>query len=278
MRLTDVVALEPTTDGGAATDGGTDAVTAEGKPELTEEFVLSAAASAEYGSEHPLAQAIVEGAKERGMDVEEPSSFENVPGHGIRAETSHGDVVVGNRKLMRDEDIDPSPATDVLERFERDGKTAMLVAVDGHLVGVVADADEVKASATEAVSALRARGLDVLMLTGDNERTARAVAEQVGIEPKNVRAEVLPDKKAAVIEDVQSEGGGRAMMVGDGVNDAPALAAASVGTAIGSGTDVAIEAADVTLMRDDPRDVVKAIRISEGTLSKIKQNLFWALG
>nr|WP_266080590.1 heavy metal translocating P-type ATPase [Haladaptatus caseinilyticus] len=271
MRLTDMVALEP------ETDGGTETVAGEFEPEITEEFVLAVAASAEHGSEHPLARAIVAGAKERSIDVEEPSSFENVPGHGIRAETSHGEIVVGNRKLLREEGIDPRPATNVLERLEREGKTAMLVCVDGRLVGVVADADEVKASAKEAVNDLRARGLDVLMLTGDNERTARAVADRVGIDPERVRAEVLPDEKAGVVEDVQSDGR-RAMMVGDGVNDAPALAAASVGTAIGSGTDVAIEAADVTLMRDDPRDVVKAIRISEGTLSKIKQNLFWALG
>lgn len=294
MHLTDVVALEPTTsgettDGGTAdreaaggkttTDGGTETLTDELEPEdkLTEEFVLAAAASAEHGSEHPLAQAIVEGARERRIDVEEPSSFENVPGHGVRAETSHGEVVVGNRKLVRDEGIDPSPASGVMERLEREGKTAMLVAVDGYLVGVVADADEVKESAKEAVNDLKERGLDVLMLTGDNDRTAKAVAEQVGIDRENVRAEVLPDEKADVIEDVQS-GGKRAMMVGDGVNDAPALASAYVGTAIGSGTDVAIEAADVTLMRDDPRDVVKAIRVSAGTLSKIKQNLFWALG
>ncbi|WP_458207634.1 heavy metal translocating P-type ATPase [Haladaptatus sp. NG-SE-30] len=270
MRLTGVVAIEPTAD------GGTEVIEGDATP-VTEEFVLGAAASAEHGSEHPLAKAIVEGAKERGIDVEKPASFENIPGHGIRAETSHGTVVVGNRKLLRDEEIDPSPADDVMERLERDGKTAMLVAVDGRLVGVVADADEVKASAKEAVADLRARGLDVLMLTGDNERTARAVAQQVGIDRDSVRAEVLPDEKADVVEDVQS-GDEKAMMVGDGVNDAPALAAAYVGTAIGSGTDVAIEAADVTLMRDDPRDVVKAIRISEGTLSKIKQNLFWALG
>ncbi|MGA9400677.1 HAD-IC family P-type ATPase, partial [Haladaptatus sp.] len=157
------------------------------------------------------------------------------------------------------------------------GKTAMLVAIGGSLAGVVANADGVKESAKEAVADLRERGLNIHMLTGDNERTARAVAEQVGIDPANVRAEVLPDEKADVVEDVQ-DGGRNAMMVGDGVNDAPALAAAFVGTAIGSGTDVAIEAADVTLMRDDPRDVVKAIRISAGTLSKIKQNLFWALG
>jgi len=148
---------------------------------------------------------------------------------------------------------------------------------EGELVGVVADADTVKESAKDAVSQLQERGVDVMMITGDNERTARAVAEQVGIDPENVHAEVLPEDKSDAVEAIQDEGR-KAMMVGDGVNDAPALAVAYVGTAIGSGTDVAIEAADVTLMRDDPLDVVKAIRISDATLQKIKQNLVWALG
>ncbi len=284
MQLTDVVAI-PGERGGTMTDGGAQVMESE-PDEMSEEFVLSVAASAERGSEHPLAQAIVAGAEKRGVEIEEPSSFENVPGHGIRAETSHGNVLVGNRKLLSDAGVDTKPAEETMERLEREGKTAMLVSVDEELVGVVANADEVKESATEAVADLRERGVDVLMLTGDNERTARAVAEQVGIvteqssvgdDPENVRAEVLPDEKADAVEDVQ-DGGRNVMMVGDGVNDAPALAAAFVGTAIGSGTDVAIEAADVTLMRDDPRDVVKAIRISAGTLAKIKQNLFWALG
>jgi len=148
---------------------------------------------------------------------------------------------------------------------------------EGAFVGVVADADTVKESAKDAVSQLQERSVDVMMITGDNERTARAVAEQVGIDPENVHAEVLPEDKSDAVEAIQDEGR-KAMMVGDGVNDAPALAVAYVGTAIGSGTDVAIEAADVTLMRDDPLDVVKAIRISDATLQKIKQNLVWALG
>jgi Cu+-exporting ATPase len=277
MQLTDVVAISSESNHTMA-DGGANVLGVEtGAETTTEEFVLSAAASAERGSEHPLAKAIVAGAKERGVEIEEPSSFENVPGHGIRAETSHGNVLVGNRKLLREAGIDTDPAEETMERLERGGKTAMVVGINGSLAGVVANADEVKESAKEAVADLRERGLNVHMLTGDNERTARAVAERVGIDPKNVRAGVLPDEKADVVEEIQADGE-NAMMVGDGVNDAPALAAAFVGTAIGSGTDVAIEAADVTLMRDDPRDVVKAIRISAGTLSKIKQNLFWALG
>ncbi|MFB6119935.1 MAG: heavy metal translocating P-type ATPase [Halobacteriaceae archaeon] len=267
MRLTDVVPLDD-----VAPDGGQAAV-----ERLGEDDVLHLAASAELNSEHPLAAAIVEGARERGLSLADPESFENVPGHGVEATVEGRDVLVGNRKLLRDEGVDVAPALDAAERLESEGKTAMLVAVDGRAVGVVADADTVKESGAEAVAALRTRGLDVLMLTGDNERTARAVAEAVGIDPANVRAEVLPEDKAETVEEIQADGR-EAMMVGDGVNDAPALAAASVGTALGSGTDVAIEAADVTLMRDDPRDVLKAVRISEGTLAKIKQNLFWALG
>jgi Cu+-exporting ATPase len=268
MELTDVVVFD-----GARADGGqlTD------REQFDEEDVLRFAATAESGSEHPLARAIVEGAEARGIEVGSPEEFENVPGHGIRATVDGGEVLVGNRKLLRENGVAPGPAAETMERLESEGKTAMLVAYEGDLVGVVADADTVKESAKSAVSQLQDRGVDVMMLTGDNERTARAVAEAVGIDPDNVRAEVLPEDKSDAVEAIQDEGR-QAMMVGDGVNDAPALAVAYVGTAIGSGTDVAIEAADVTLMRDDPVDVVKAIRISDATLQKIKQNLVWALG
>jgi len=262
------------TDGGeTATDGGT--LTA--RPSLEDHEVLRLAASAERNSEHPLAQAIVEEAEERGLEPASPDEFENVPGQGVRATVEGHEVLVGNRRLLEGEGVDPAPAADEMERLEHEGKTAMLVAVDGAVAGVVADADTVKDSSADAVAALQERDLDVMLITGDNERTARAVAEQVGIDPDNVRAGVLPEDKADAVEDIQSDGR-KAMMVGDGVNDAPALAVAYVGTAIGSGTDVAIEAADVTLMRDDPLDVVKAIRISQATLDKIKQNLVWALG
>ncbi len=290
MELTDVVALgldRPAADGGreARDDAGaTGAAAGDPTPDggvlqrdVTEEFVLELAASAELNSEHPLAEAVVEGARERGVDPEPPGEFESVPGHGVRARTSHGEVLVGNRKLLGDEGVDTHPAEETMDRLERDGKTAMLVALEGRVVGVVADADTVKQSAADAVESLQERAREVWMITGDNERTARAVAEQVGVDPEKVKAEVLPEEKANAVEEIEADGS-EAMMVGDGVNDAPALAAAYVGAAIGSGTDVAIEAADVTLMRDDPADVLKAIRVSEGTLSKIKQNLFWALG
>ncbi|WP_256402916.1 heavy metal translocating P-type ATPase [Halorubrum salinum] len=289
MELTDVVAFgpdgEPHADGGTVQtiDPGDETESGPDDAALTDDEVLRLAASAERGSEHPLARAIVEGAEERGLDLADPDGFENVPGHGVRAEIAGEDVLVGNRKLLRDNGVDPDPAEETMERLESEGKTAMLVArvpagtEGGRLVGVVADADSVKSSAADAVTALRDRGLDVMLITGDNERTARAVAERVGIDPGNVRAEVLPEDKSDAVEAIQ-EDGRKAMMVGDGVNDAPALAVAHVGTAIGSGTDVAIEAADVTLMRDDPLDVVRAIRVSDATLQKIKQNLVWALG
>ncbi|MDH5020863.1 heavy metal translocating P-type ATPase [Halobacterium rubrum] len=267
MELTDVEVVESD----AAPDGGAVEQTVD------EGFVLRLAAAAESNSEHPLGEAIVAGAEDRGLDVPDVDDFENVPGKGIEATVEGHDVLVGNRALLESEGVDPSSADDAMERLEREGKTAMLVAVDGRVAGVVADADTVKDSAKRAVGELRERGLAVHMITGDNERTARAVAEEVGVDPENVRAGVLPDEKADAVAAIQNSGA-EAMMVGDGVNDAPALAAAHVGVAIGSGTDVAIEAADVTLMRDDPYDVVKAVRVGEGTLAKIKQNLFWALG
>ncbi|MCU4743688.1 heavy metal translocating P-type ATPase [Natronoglomus mannanivorans] len=294
MTLTDVVVFdsdEMVPDGGnRAPDGGVlDASEREGS---LESMVLAAGAAAESGSEHPIARAVVEGAQERGIDVGDVHEFENVPGHGIRAETDHGSVLVGRRELLADAGIDPDPAEETLTRLEREGKTAILVAIDGQLAGVLAVADEVRDSAKETVAALRERDIEVVMLTGDNERTARAVAEAVGIDPENVRAEVFPEDKADHVETLQAatvrtsrswvpfggktERNTRVMMVGDGVNDAPALTAAHVGVAIGSGTDVAIESADVTLMRDDPADVLKAVRISEATISKVRQNLFWA--
>ncbi|WP_238479029.1 heavy metal translocating P-type ATPase [Natranaeroarchaeum sulfidigenes] len=283
MVLTDVVSIRD----GAAADGVAADGSGEERPDggaivsderdstVDEDDVLAVAASVESDSEHPLAQAIVEGASERGVEIEDATGFENIPGHGVRAETPRGEALVGNRKLMRDNGIDPDPATETMERLEREGKTAMLVALDGKLIGVVATADTVRESAKETVVALQDRGLDPVMLTGDNERTAHAVAEQLGIDPDDVYAEVLPDEKADTIERIQGDDR-RAIMVGDGVNDAPALTTAHVGIAIGSGTDVAIESADVTLMRDDPADVLKAIRISEATISKVWQNLFWA--
>ncbi|MCU4744456.1 heavy metal translocating P-type ATPase [Natronoglomus mannanivorans] len=274
MRLTNVVPI----DDAAEADGGSeiaDGGVVQEETIVDEELVLSVAASAESGSEHPLAQAIVKGAAERDLRLDEPTEFENVPGHGIRATIPQGEVLVGNRKLMRDYGIDPSPVEDTMKQLERDGKTAMLVALDGELLGVVANADTVRESAKETVAELHRRGYEVMMLTGDNERTGRAIGEQLGIPDGNVHAEVLPEDKADEIDAIQVDGS-RAIMVGDGVNDAPALTTAHVGVAIGSGTDVAIESGDITLMRDDPIDVIKAMRIADATISKVRQNLFWA--
>ena len=301
MRLTDVISLADAADeASTVTDGGIDGardtetpgddtpaadggVLEEPAPEAEDEdatYLLRVAASAESGSEHPLAQAIVEGAEERGLERSEPTEFENVPGHGIRATLPEGEVLVGNRKLMRDHGVDPAPVDATMERLEREGKTAMLVALDAsetaedyELLGVLANADTVRESARETIDTLHARGLEVMMLTGDNERTGNAIGDQLGID--EVHAEVLPEDKADAIDEIQADGS-RAIMVGDGVNDAPALTTAHVGVAIGSGTDVAIESADITLMRDDPADVLKAMRIADGTISKVRQNLFWA--
>lgn len=270
MTLTNVLPMsEIRTDGGVATNGGVQEQVSD------RDLVLSVAASAESGSEHPLARAIVAGATEQELQIEDPESFENVPGHGVRATTEYGETLIGNRKLMRDHGIDTTPAEDTMRRLEDEGKTAMLVALEDELIGVIATADTVRESAKRTVAALQERGLDVMMLTGDNERTAKAVGHEVGIPERNVRAEVLPEDKADVVDELQAKGE-RVLMVGDGVNDAPALTTAHIGVAIGSGTDVAIESADITLMRDDPADVLKAIRISEATISKVHQNLFWA--
>lgn len=288
MELTDLISTtdldeDPATDSGQMADGGVIDPDTNSGPQSresaqsdSETVLLRVAASAESGSEHPLGEAIVDAATERGLAVSEPDAFENVPGHGVRATVTDGQAIVGNRALLREAGIDTSPAEGTMPRLEREGKTAILVGLDGDLLGVVATADTVRESAKQTVATLDERGLNTVMLTGDNERTARAVAEEVGIPEETVRAGVLPGDKADAIDKIQQDGS-RAMMVGDGVNDAPALTTAHVGVALGSGTDVAIESADVTLMRDDPADVLKTIRISGATLSKVRQNLFWAL-
>ncbi|MBO8140797.1 MAG: copper-translocating P-type ATPase [Firmicutes bacterium] len=257
----------------------------KGQPELTdcialggrdEATLLAIAAAAEQTSEHPLAQAIVEAARARGLSVPEASRFEAVPGYGVRAEVNGQTVLIGNRRLMRESGIDPAPFEEELLRLEADGKTAVLVAAGGQPAGIVAVADTVKEGAAEAVAALRRMGLRVVMITGDNRRTARAIARQVNIDEQDVLAEVLPEDKAAQVQRLKSQGL-RIAMVGDGINDAPALAAADVGIAIGTGTDVAIETADITLMRGDLQGIAAAIRLSRATMGKIRQNLFWAL-
>jgi P-type Cu+ transporter len=237
--------------------------------------LLRLAASAEKNSEHPLAQAIVRAARERGIDLAEPESFDSIPGHGVEAKVEGRGVLLGNRKFMADGPVDHGPLASVAERLERDGKTAMFAAVDGQLAGILAVADTLKETSPRAVTELKRLGLEVAMITGDNERTARAVAAQLGIE--RVLAEVLPRDKAAEVRRLQDEGKAVAM-VGDGVNDAPALAQADVGIAIGSGTDVAKETGDVILIRDDVLDVAAAIQVARATMRLVKQNLLWAFG
>ncbi|MBL8056320.1 MAG: copper-translocating P-type ATPase, partial [Anaerolineales bacterium] len=245
---------------------------------LDEAGLLRLTASAERGSEHPLGQALVRAAEARGLALAEPHAFQAVAGFGIRASVAGQAVVVGSARLLRNEGLDLGPVEPDMERLQAEGKTAMLAAVEGRLAGVIAVADTLKPDAAEALAELRTLGLGVVMLTGDNARTAAAIARQAGIE--RVIAEVLPGDKAAVIRELQAApAAGRPpviAMVGDGLNDAPALAQADVGLAIGTGTDVAMAAAGVTLIGGDLRGVGRAIALSRGTLRTIVQNLFWA--
>ncbi|TLZ78144.1 MAG: heavy metal translocating P-type ATPase [Methanobacteriota archaeon] len=254
----------------------------KGKPSVTdvvafgstsEADVLRLAASAEKGSEHPLGEAIVRAAAARGFPTEDPVDFEAIPGRGIRARIGGRPLLLGNRKLMADAGVSIAGAESVLQRLEAEGKTAMILAVDAATVGVVAVADTLKDHSVEAVRALKAMGIEVIMMTGDNRRTAEAIARQAGVD--RVIAEVLPDQKEEKIKELQ--GAGKVVsMVGDGINDAPALAQSDVGIALGSGTDVAMEAGGIVLIKDDLRDVVASIQLSRRTVQKIRQNLFWA--
>ena len=253
-----------------------------GKPSLTDLLPLAAfnrsdllqlIASAEQHSEHPLAQAILEAAEEEGLDLLPVSHFEAIVGRGLAAQVEGRHLLVGNESLMKEKNIDSSAFQEQLLELSQEGKTAMFVAVDGQLAGILAVADEMKSSSLSAVQELQSMGLEVIMLTGDREETATAIAQKAGIQ--KVIAGVLPDGKAAAIKNLQ-ESGKKLAMVGDGINDAPALVQADVGIAIGSGADVAIESADVVLMHSDLQDVVKAIKLSQATICNIKENLFWA--
>lgn len=236
--------------------------------------VLRLAAAAEKASEHPLGEAIVRKAKEEGLAVAEPEEFAAVPGHGVRARVDGREILLGNRRLLKEHGLEvPASLSQTMERLEEEGKTAVILAVAGEVAGVLAVADTLKDGAKAAVERLRRLGIQVAMLTGDNRRTAAAIARQLGID--RVLAEVLPQDKAKEVKRLQEEGF-KVAMVGDGINDAPALAQADVGIAIGSGTDVAKETGDVILVKDDVRDVVSAIEIGRATMRKIKQNLVWA--
>lgn len=254
----------------------------EGKPALTDLVpafgvddveLLRLAASADQPSQHPLAEAIVRGARERGVGLARPEAFDSVPGHGVEARVEGRRVLIGNRQLMDRDGVDLGELPAEMDRLAADGKTAMFVAADGKALGVVAVADTVRGSAREAVRLLHDLGVQTVMLTGDNRRTAEAVARQLGLD--TVIAEVLPEDKAAKVQELQRRGRAVAM-VGDGVNDAPALAQAEVGIAIGAGTDVAVETADVVLVKSNPADVAASITLARKVRGKIQQNLFWA--
>ncbi len=241
---------------------------------VDEDELLRLVASAEQGSEHLLAQAIVRAARERGLELSPAEEFEAIPGHGMRAVVEGHEVLIGNRKLMADHDVSFDRLGAQAQELEGGGRTVVYIAVDGQPAGLIAIADAVRPSAREAVTALRSMGIQVAMLTGDNRGTAERVAKELGIE--TVFAEVLPDQKQDKVKELQDQGKFVAM-VGDGINDAPALAQADVGIAIGAGTDVAVETADVVLMKSDPFDVLKMLKISRATVRKMKENLAWAV-
>jgi Cu+-exporting ATPase len=257
-----------------------------GKPSVTdlvsltedigEQELLRLAAIAESGSEHPLAQAVIRKAKENGIPITNPDSFEAISGHGLKAVYSNHTIMIGNRKMMEDSSkIAVTESVDArLTVFEKEGKTAVLVAIDNILSGIIAISDTIKENAKDAIKALKSKGIEVIMLTGDNEKTANAVAFKLGI--NKVIAEVLPHQKEEVVAKLKTNKDKVVAMVGDGINDAPALARADLGIAIGSGTDVAKETGGIILIKDDIRDVVTALDLGKRTVSKIKQNLFWA--
>jgi Cu+-exporting ATPase len=254
----------------------------EGKPRLTsvvaaegfaDEEILRLAASLERGSEHPLAAAIVLGASERRIELEKASEFESVTGKGVKGTVGGRSVALGNRALLETLGVDIAPLLDQAEDMRRDGETAMFVVIDGRVAGIVGVADPIKQSTPEALDLLHQEGIEVIMLTGDSQTTADAVARKLGID--GVRAEVLPDQKAEVVKQLQADGR-RVAMAGDGINDAPALAQAEVGIAMGTGTDVAMESAGVTLVKGDLRGIARARRLSRATMGNIRQNLFFA--
>jgi Cu+-exporting ATPase len=254
----------------------------EGKPKVTdiittnnikENYILQIAASAEKGSEHPLGDAIVRKAEEKGLTLTNLEYFNAIPGHGIEVKIEEKEVLLGNKKLMNDRHVDLKNLEDISNKLAGEGKTPMFVSINNSIAGIIAVADTVKENSKKAIEKLHEMGIEVAMITGDNKRTANAIAKQVGIDV--VLAEVLPEDKANEVKKLQ-EKGKRVAMVGDGINDAPALAQADIGIAIGSGTDVAMESADVVLMKSDLLDVPTAIQLSKSTVKNIKQNLFWA--
>lgn len=270
LRDVDTLVVDKT---GTLTEGRPALVAVEPAEGIGETELLRAAAALERGSEHPLAEAIVRGAEERGHELAEASAFESVTGKGVRGTVDGRRIALGNVAMMADEGLDAGPLRDRAEALRGEGQTVMFVAIDGALAGLVGVADPIKESTPAAIAALHERGLKVVMLTGDSETTAKAVAAKLGID--EVIAGVLPDEKAAKVRSLQ-EGGAVVAMAGDGINDAPALARADVGIAMGTGTDVAMESASVTLVKGDLGGIVRALTLSRKTMANIKQNLFFA--
>ncbi len=248
----------------------TDVLVAQGQDE---EKFLSLIGAAEKQSEHPLAEAIVQGIEDKGIELGNIQFFEAIPGYGVIATVSGQGIVIGTRKLMQQYNIDITPVLSTMEKLEENGKTAMLAGINGQYAGLVAVADTIKDTSKEAVRRLKEMGITVIMMTGDNKRTAQAIGKEVGVD--EVIAEVLPEGKAKEVTKLQQQGK-KVAMVGDGINDAPALATANIGMAIGTGTDVAMEAADITLIRGNLNSIADAILMSRKTMRNIKQNLFWA--
>jgi len=242
-------------------------------PSSSQDEILRLAASAEHGSEHPLGEAIVKAALEKKLEISPASDFNAIPGHGVEASVEGKKLLLGNLRLMSEKSLSLNGLGEEAERLWAKGKTVMFLGIDNHIAGIIALADTLKPNAKAAVAMLHNMGIEVMMLTGDNRRTAEAIAREVGI--GRVLAEVLPEYKAQEVKKLQQEGKVVAM-VGDGINDAPALAQADVGIAIGTGTDVAMEAADITLISGDLGGIVTAISLSKHTMRTIKQNLFWA--
>jgi Cu+-exporting ATPase len=270
MEKVDTLVVDKT---GTLTEGKPSLTTVQANGDVSEDEVLRLAATVERASEHPLAEAIVAGAKERNLEPEFIEGFAAVTGKGVSATVGGKAVLLGNAKLMQDNDIDISDAGSVVEEHQRGGETVMYLAVDGSLAGLLGVSDPIKASTPEAIKALHEEGIELVMLTGDNHNTAAAVAAKLGID--RFEADVLPDQKAAVVKKLQAEGKTVAM-AGDGINDAPALAQAHVGIAMGTGTDVAMESAGVTLIKGDLTGIVRARRLSRATMKNIRQNLFFA--
>ncbi len=258
---------------GTLTEGKPKLVTVDACTDFSEEMLLKLTASLERASEHPLAEAIVKGAQERGFTLSQTSDFSSITGKGVTGKIDNHIVALGNIKLMESIGVDVSALIAKADQLRTEGQTVMLVSIDGQAAGLIGVADPVKESTPEAIQALHAEGITIVMLTGDSHTTAMAVAGKLGID--NVQAEVLPEQKAAIVKQLQAEGKIVAM-AGDGINDAPALAQASVGIAMGTGTDVAMESAGITLVKGDLRGIVKAIRLSRATMGNIRQNLFFA--